>query len=66
MGELRHLTPVVAMPRSSQRWPKRNTRKSGSRETTDIANIPPKSEADWASTKVFRASGAVWLLSLVR
>src|SRR5699024_8858427 len=61
-----YLIPVVAKPLTRKRWPKRNTRNSGIRETTDIANIAPQSEEPWVSRNDFSASGTVKLSGVVR
>ena len=41
-GRGRHLPPVVAMPLTRNLWPNRNTRNSGIKVTTDMANIAPQ------------------------
>ena len=61
-----YLMPVVAKPLTRKRWPNRNTRNSGIRETTDMANIAPQSEEPWVSRKDFSASGTVKLSGVVR
>jgi multiple sugar transport system permease protein len=58
--------PVVAMPLIRNRWPKRNTRNTGSSETMDIANSDPQLVADCASTKARRATGTVNMSGSVR
>ena len=63
---LAYLMPVVAMPLMRNRWPKRNTRKTGSSDTMDIANSDPQLVADCESTKARRATGTVNISGSVR
>ena len=51
--------PVVAMPLIRNRWPNRKARKTGTRETTDIANIAPQELLEVESTKPRNATGTV-------
>jgi len=62
----RYLIPVVAMPLMRNRWPKRKTRKTGSRDTMDMANREPQLVADCESTKARRATGTVNMSGSVR
>lgn len=61
-----YLIPVVAMPLIRNRWPKRNTRNTGRRDTMDIANSDPQLVADCESTKARRATGTVNMSGSVR
>ena len=58
-GRGRYLPPVVAMPLTRNFWPNRNTRNSGIKVTTDMANIAPQLLPEVASRKPFRATGTV-------
>ena len=61
-----YLMPVVAMPLMRNRWPKRNTRKTGRSDTMDIANSDPQLVADCESTKARSATGTVNMSGSVR
>lgn len=61
-----YLMPVVAMPLMRNRWPNRNTRNTGSRDTMDIAKSDPQLVADCESTKARRATGTVNISGSVR
>ena len=50
---------MVAMPLTRNRWPKRNTRKSGIKVTTDMANMAPQLLPAVASRKERSATGTV-------
>ena len=54
-----HLPPVVAIPLTRNRWPNKNTRKSGIKVTTDMANIAPQLLPAVASKKERKATGTV-------
>jgi hypothetical protein len=54
-----YFPPVVAMPLTRKRWPNRNTRKSGSKVTTDMANMAPQLLPAVASRNERSATGTV-------
>ena len=54
-----YLPPVVAMPLTRNRWPNRNTRNSGIKVTTDMANIAPQLLPAVASRNERSATGTV-------
>lgn len=61
-----YLIPVVAMPLMRNLCPKRKTRKTGNRDTMDIAKSEPQLVADCESTNARSATGTVNMSGSVR
>ena len=55
------MPPVVAIPRTRYRWPIAKARKTGSRDTTLIANMAPQEVVAVASTGA--SEFPAWLLA---
>jgi hypothetical protein len=54
-----YFPPVVAMPLTKNRWPNKNTRNSGIKVTTDMANMAPQLLPAVASRNERSATGTV-------
>jgi hypothetical protein len=54
-----YLPPVVAMPLTRNRWPNKNTKNSGIKVTTDMANMAPQLLPLVASRNPLSATGTV-------